>query len=39
LSEVFFPETILCQETILECLYLYAPRFCILFVIGENDEY
>ena len=38
LSEVFFPETILCQETILEFLYLYAPRFCILFVIGENDD-
>jgi hypothetical protein len=37
-SKVFFSEKSICQETIGEFIYLYAPRSCILFVNGADDD-
>ena len=33
-----FSENIICQETIRECLCLYAPRSCMFFVFREDDD-
>ena len=37
-KECFFRKEIIYQETIRECLCLYAPRSCILFVNGVDDD-
>jgi hypothetical protein len=33
-----FSEKNICQETIRECSCLYAPRYCMLFVNGAEDD-